>query len=276
MNFDGSVLLEMNKIQIEMFKDFDSVCKKLGIQYFLIHGSLLGAIRNGQFVEYDDDIDIALLREDYEKLINSKDLFKKKYFLQCDKTEKYYYLNFAKLIDLQTTYIVEGTENLKLHHGVYIDIFPIDFYEKRKLHDLLLKFAQVRVAYSTKQNKTLIYKAVYLFSHLLFSRKGALKFINKPYIRKQTERIIIRGGKKADIGLNYSMFFPPRKIKFEGVESWCPNDSNSYLEAIYGKDFFEYDLVEKLKCENGMIITNASYISLNEPCINGDIETTIQ
>lgn len=266
MEFDGNILLEINKIQIEIFRDFDFVCKKLGIKYFLIHGSLLGAIRNGKFVKYDDDIDVALLREDYETLINNRHLFNQNHFFQCNKTEKNFYLNFAKIINLSTTYVVEGTEKLKLHHGIYIDVFPVDFYKKKPLFNLLLRFAQIRVAYSTSTKKTVLYKIAYLISLFLFSRKGALRFINKPYLNKKTDKIIIRGGKKTDIGLNLSLFYPLKKIYFEGIECWCPKDSHSYLRKIYGNDYLNYDLVGKQRREGGMIQTNASRISLNEPC----------
>ena len=67
---------EMNDIQINIFKEFVNICSSLGLTYYMIHGSLLGAVKLQGFFPYDDDIDVAMPRKDYDKLIkNASDFF---------------------------------------------------------------------------------------------------------------------------------------------------------------------------------------------------------
>ena len=89
---------EMHAIQLEILKNVISICEKLELHYFLVHGSLLGAIKTGRFMPLDDDIDLAMPRADYERLVEEGSrLIDKQYFIQCSKTDKGYPLAFAKI-----------------------------------------------------------------------------------------------------------------------------------------------------------------------------------
>ena len=82
MQIDIKTMNKMHDIQYEMLIDLIRVMERLQINYYFIHGSLLGAVRDNDFIEEDDDIDIALFREDYNKLFSyGTDLLKKEYFL---------------------------------------------------------------------------------------------------------------------------------------------------------------------------------------------------
>uniref|UniRef100_UPI0028A6D70E LicD family protein n=1 Tax=Exiguobacterium sp. TaxID=44751 RepID=UPI0028A6D70E len=119
------------KIQLEALNFLISYLDKHQIEYFVIAGTLLGAVRHKGFIPWDDDIDIGLKREEYEKFIElfSKEFnsdSKKLYFLQNWHTEKEFAMPFTKLRVNQTIYKEFVTKDINFHHVIYIDIFPFD------------------------------------------------------------------------------------------------------------------------------------------------------
>ncbi|MCR4743386.1 MAG: LicD family protein [Treponema sp.] len=123
------VTQELKKIwmvSLDILFEFDQICKKHNLQYFLLWGSLLGAIRHKGFIPWDDDIDVGMLRQDYEKLLSLKDEFKEPYFLASPKTEKEYYWSHTKLRNSNTTCINKPFRYQPVNFGIDIDIFPID------------------------------------------------------------------------------------------------------------------------------------------------------
>ena len=116
---------EMQKIELEMLLEVDRICKKFNIRYFLIAGTLLGAIRHKGFIPWDDDIDIIIPLNDYIKFckVAEKEL-NKNYFLQNYKTD-FTAMWYTKIRKNNTTAIQANHKN-KLHHqGIWIDIFPL-------------------------------------------------------------------------------------------------------------------------------------------------------
>lgn len=113
---------ELKSIQLGILKDVHDYCSSTNITYWLAYGTLLGAIRHNGYIPWDDDIDIAMPREHYEKFIQS---YKKKNTVvySCSNNKKYI-LHFAKVYDTRT--ILKEYANMNIETGVYIDIFPID------------------------------------------------------------------------------------------------------------------------------------------------------
>lgn len=117
-------LQELKEIEFEMLKMFDAFCRENNIRYYLSHGTLLGAIRYGKFIPWDDDVDLLVPREDYNRLIT---LFKdsEKYRLFAFEKDVQYRFPFAKLCDMTTLKVEHGYDN-GLNLGVDIDLFPLD------------------------------------------------------------------------------------------------------------------------------------------------------
>jgi len=114
-------------IELDMLMKLLDVCRKHNIKIFLGGGSLLGAIRHGGFIPWDDDIDVCMLRDDYEKL--TKELcheFQEPYFLQTPYTDDGYYFSFAKLRNSRTSDISDAFLYENFNQGLCIDIFPVD------------------------------------------------------------------------------------------------------------------------------------------------------
>ena len=112
---------------LEMVKYLDQFCKENNIEYYIIYGSCLGAVRHKGFIPWDDDFDIGMTLENYNKFVDlcKTKLDTNKYFLQTLDTDPNYYLSFAKLRDINTTLIEEKNKGISIQYGVYVDIFPI-------------------------------------------------------------------------------------------------------------------------------------------------------
>ncbi|MCR4607226.1 MAG: LicD family protein, partial [Oscillospiraceae bacterium] len=124
-------LREVHAVQLELLKELDRVCRKHQLKYMAIHGTLLGAVRHRGFVPWDDDVDVAMLRDDYERLISMADSgFSPSFFLQTVRNNfNCYYGGYCKLRrDGTAAYEPqnEGKTWNSCHQGIWIDIFPID------------------------------------------------------------------------------------------------------------------------------------------------------
>lgn len=124
---------DMKKIwacQLDLLERVQEVCLRHGIKFFMLAGSLLGAIRHKGFIPWDDDIDIGMLREDYDKFLKiAPDELSHPYFLQAINTEPECVISFAKLRNSDTTAIFDSwiwSWHSHMNQGIFIDIFPID------------------------------------------------------------------------------------------------------------------------------------------------------
>ena len=122
-----SDLRQLQLTELEILKFFDAFCRENELQYYIVAGTLLGAVRHGGFIPWDDDIDVAMPRADFNRFkalmsSNQHDC----YFYQCHDTEPNYIFGFSK-IRLKGTAVCESyLENVEMEKGVYIDIFPLD------------------------------------------------------------------------------------------------------------------------------------------------------
>lgn len=136
-------LEEQKKIQLEILKKVKEICDSNNINFFLGGGTLLGAVRHKGYIPWDDDIDIMMMRTEYERLLEifDKECNDNRYKLLSYNNDKDYYYPFAKIVDLRTTileYPYKKIENM----GVYIDIFPIDFLpdDDKKINKLYKRY----------------------------------------------------------------------------------------------------------------------------------------
>ena len=114
-------------VGMELLEQFDRVCKKHGLRYFVYYGTLLGAVRHQGYIPWDDDIDVVMFRDDYERfqLIASEE-FTEPYFFQNSYTDCVLW-PFSKIRDSRTTAIERRFTNLRdFHHGIFMDVFPLD------------------------------------------------------------------------------------------------------------------------------------------------------
>lgn len=122
------LLKDVQKTEIEILDKAVAICNKYGIQYYLMYGTLLGAVRHKGFIPWDDDIDICMPREDYEKFCGcAQRELGSEYFLQTNETEANFVNNCAKIRKNDTYFKEIANDHLELNKGIFIDIFPLDY-----------------------------------------------------------------------------------------------------------------------------------------------------
>ena len=123
-------------IEIDLLLKFSEVCRRHNLHWFLMFGSLLGAVRHQGFIPWDDDLDVAMPRSDYEKFLSLNSEFTFPYFLQTPYTDEGYFYSFAKIRNSNTSMIAAKFINQGHNQGIAIDVFPLDEWDKEKGREL--------------------------------------------------------------------------------------------------------------------------------------------
>lgn len=121
-------LRQIQMIQLEMLVEVDRICRKCGIKYNIIAGTLLGAVRHGGYIPWDDDADVALLRPEYEKFRQAvkTELDTTRFYFQDHRRTRGYRWGYGKLRRKNTLFLREHQEHMPYQQGIFIDIFPLD------------------------------------------------------------------------------------------------------------------------------------------------------
>ncbi|MBR2152245.1 MAG: LicD family protein [Clostridia bacterium] len=252
-------LQELKEVEFEILKYFDAFCKENNIKYYLSHGTLLGAIRYKKFIPWDDDVDLLIPREDYDRMLNLfKDTERYKLFA-FEKNKKYRY-PFAKLCDM-TTRKVENNANNGVELGIDIDIFPIDAWdddlEKAKAEaDYIQKnmyylyLSKLKKPDAPNFIKDIAMRIVILYYKMLGSGHF-IKKINKASANPEKEGTRYLGckvwcvyGAKGIVPAE--AFAETVDIEFEGEMFPAPVGYDTYLSCLYG-DYLPEPPKEKQK-----------------------------
>ncbi len=238
-NEDGSKVYvhDVHKVLLEMLKDIDALCEKHGIDYYLTAGTCLGAVRHNGFIPWDDDADISMRREDYNKLLEvlKEEMPNDKYYYQCIDTHKEYNVLIpAMKIRRKGTYLREVNSLLankcKDGDGIFVDIFVVDYVSDKKWIDIPCRF----IAY------------IFAFFIVLFENLRM-----NPYLLKKLfirfSRFYSDCNKHSDyIGYDLTwVFYPPfkpviyrkddvyplKKHTFEDAQLWIPKNTKPFLDV---------------------------------------------
>ena len=127
-------------VELDLLREFIKVCSKNNLRYFLNGGTLLGAVRHGGFIPWDDDIDVMMPREDFEKLLEiSQKEFTFPYFFQTPLSDHAYFRAHAQLRNSLTTGCTIEDSKRKINRGIFIDIFILDGMPKTAFGKFLFK-----------------------------------------------------------------------------------------------------------------------------------------
>jgi lipopolysaccharide cholinephosphotransferase len=126
--FTPEMLRELQLIQLECLIELDRICRKHGIRYSMDGGTLLGAVRHKGFIPWDDDIDVIMMRDEYERFFDicKNDLDVDRFFLQEHRTDEHYRVGYPRIRRKDTVYVRAGQERFSQTTGVLIDIFVLD------------------------------------------------------------------------------------------------------------------------------------------------------
>lgn len=246
-------LKKIQVIELRALRILDDICNRNNIEYWLGGGTILGAHRHGGFIPWDDDIDVVMNRLDYELfLVIAQNELPHDLYIQCYLTDRKYRYN-ARIRDAYSSCRTEYEMSDKSHKGLYIDIFPFDFYKvKDKRIKLFSKiattcFSDVRKISDVKLDSVSKFKALIKFIYILM-RLPSLIFSDRFMVRLfQLYKKMITTTKHTDVfykGLEccfdkfrvvkYENVFPLNKIEFEGYLFSCPNNLDEYLKELYG------------------------------------------
>lgn len=239
---------------LDIVKEIDRICNLYSIEYYLIYGSALGAVRHQGFIPWDDDFDIRMTYENYNKFIKvcDKELNKNKFFLQTPDNEPNYYLSFMKLRDITTTLIEEGNKNKNITYGVYVDIFPIVGVPKQKLKRKIL---EINRAFALSANINVINsKILFLVFRIIlktFGKKNILKICTKNCVKYSCNDYedwcsIFDGDGFVTNLTTKTIMGKPTRVQFEDIELPIPEKSDEYLKHIYG-DYMKLPTKEQIK-----------------------------
>lgn len=262
--------LQLNKIkelELNMFDTIIHICEEEKIKYFVSGGTALGTIRHNGFIPWDDDIDIALPREDYEKFIKIvPEKLPENLFLQTFLSDPEYPLNYAKIRNSDTTFIESSFKDLKMNHGIYIDVFPLDGYPKSKLQQAIFNFRNNLLFYgcyfrlnrctlSSVKTKLLYFTTKFLYKDIYTINLKREKLFKK-YKYKDCEYVAAFCGAYGKKEIMPKMFFGNgRKGTFEGLTVNLPDKVEDYLTQLYG-DFMQLPPIEKRKPHHHCVVVD--------------------
>lgn len=263
MNITQEQMNDINNVQLKMFKEFACVCNKLNLKYYAVHGTLLGAYRCNGFFPFDDDIDVAMPRKDYDIFIEKgQQMLKDNYFIQCNKTEADYPLVFTKLRDSETTFIQPVLKKLNVNKGIYIDIFPIDFYSNSLTLKIKEKLLSARISNRLNANKrSLLKKIISLLSCIIYPNwYSAMKKKDNLYVNmKKSENCIVYGGKIYEKNIPFDLFGNGTILDFEDIQISVPSNYKEYLNIIYG-DCESYSPSAKYMVSDNLVEISADIV----------------
>ncbi len=236
---------ELRLIQLNILQEVADFCEKNNITYFLAYGTLIGAIRHHGYIPWDDDIDIAMPRPDYDKFITSfycSHLYYNVIELSIDKT---YGLPFAKVFDNRTD--VNETQYKKENFGVYIDIFPIDgIIGSSQIQRVLLLRKILHTKKANYSQRKLSKKIINTLGKIIlfpFSAHDIVKRIDNiarkhPFGLTEKAALIVDSYGPRDI-VDTSVFTHTLLHEFEGHQFRIPIGYDIWLRSIYG-DYMQY------------------------------------
>ena len=225
--------------QSEILQDLDKFCEQYHIAWCLAYGSALGARRHGGPIPWDDDVDILMTADSYKQF--------KKMFIEHGNHEKYYLqekvivkgmVNDPKIRLNNTTFIEDAVRNMDMHHGIYIDIFILHNVPQTRLCRMLGRCAGIYMDLKTLSNQHYINRRAFIplmaFLRLFprdFGMKTALR-LEYSFDRKPSNQMMVWciGAKP----YSKDVLFPFRKMNYDGMPMWVPNNIEKYLEITYG------------------------------------------
>ena len=263
-NLDEELLREAQIIMLKIMKDFDRVCRENNIPYWLDSGTLLGAVRHKGFIPWDDDVDICMLREDYERFNKiAPSLLSKDLFVQNFDTDSDSLWQWTKIRDNNSYIVTSHRYDMPLfHQGICIDLFPVDRLPNRKLINWIwrylfctfYKFFKTIQRYRQSNYKYPIFHYHHIFRNLRRLLVKTLcrrfRFLNMKIPasieNKFRKYATVQPGKNSDfliakgIGLpwdktySYNWIFPLKELLFEDAMFFVPFNYHEYLTVMYG------------------------------------------
>ena len=258
--YTANQLKGLQRMELDLLREFISVCITLHLEYVIYGGTLLGYEKYGGMIPWDDDIDVALPRESYNKFVRMADkILPEGYFLQTPYNSKLSPYPYAKLRKKGTKYVEYINRNLNIETGIYIDIYPIDKIpdnerlrkkQFKKVRKWILMYVYRQSRLYDKKEASIVGKiknlAKWIICHMtkVFSQKYCVRKIDhymNMYNDKETNRYAALNS--PNINNIYDGFYPLEQGRFNGIDVWVPANYKEHLKKRYGD--YSKDLPEE-------------------------------
>lgn len=243
-------LEQVKNIAAKILMETDKICRENNLIYFVFYGTLLGTVRHKGFIPWDDDIDIIMPREDYNKLIALFHNNLGHLCLICPENNKDTIYPHGKIVDTRTELFVKGYRHVP-DYGIGIDVFPIDYMlddetenmKRIKKAFLMRRLIEHSAATSMGKANSFRQQVKKAFAFM------ASRFVNTYYMicklnsYNRDNKISSHMGVAWDASLPVDKLFPPQNLEFEGFKVYAPNDPDYFLTLKFG-DYMQLPPVE--------------------------------
>ena len=263
------------KVELELLVEFLNVCEKHSLKWWVDSGTLLGAVRHKGFIPWDDDIDVVMLRDDYDKLLEiGPSEFHDPFFFQSAYTDQYYYHGHVQIRNSQTTAVRPVECKREFNQGIFIDIFPLDGMPESKEAQIALR-----------EKSVLMRRKMARYHHFHLLRKPNIlgNWIEQRRIDKEIDSVgyeeyyrsfedMFRSNSLSDCqnltvlstlawdkNIDKHIFDETLFVDFENIKVPIPTGYDKYLRLWYGDD---YMIPKRITTYHGEIIfdTEHSYL----------------
>lgn len=241
-------MTEKQQYLLKLFREIDEMCKKHNLRYVMAGGSLIGVARNEGFIPWDDDVDIYMPRDDWDKLVELSDqVLPPNRAFQCVDVDRNYTNTFPRYASTDTCAIHRHQIIGKDKAGEIIDVLTLDTipdddreYEKYRTHLMIYSdLINIAVVYGNRYEVPVHLYLKYLFSYLFLGKERTLKKLEKimfSYKEEECSRYAMRWG-GCPFLFDKDMMFPVKYGRFEGVDVMIPNKVSDYLIWHYGDEW---------------------------------------
>lgn len=258
---DQDKLIRLQKVETEILRDVDKFCRENDIKYSLMYGTLLGSVRHKGPIPWDDDIDIGMERNEYNKFIK---LWKRRkpdgYYLQSEGKNSCSSINHTKIRKKGTLLCSKKELKLYAHNEIWIDVFPIDKIPKQKIKRALMLFAaSLRIIYTRNypyENGNLLLNMV---SNIMLNIPPKIKFGIKNYCENYIQHYsgIEKKFNYVSLAAPYMLkqFFPNTifdqyiEAEYDGYKFMAIADYDTFLKIRYG-DYMSLPPAEEQVCKH--------------------------
>lgn len=267
-----------NKL-LDIMVAFHKVCIDHNLKYYLVGGSQLGAVRHQGFIPWDDDIDVAMKRSDYDKLLAlPNEVWPENLRLNTPYKTEYWIIPFTKLVNTKTTLVEDGVAGC-LTSGIYVDIFPLDgagtnlFYARYKYFIFQIKRRLILHNIKKSKDKGLINKAINFYTN---KRSGIKLFKSLEAWMKKNDfnKSTIIGNYAGAWGIKEFMdkeiIGEPKLYNFEGYKFYGVADADTYLTNLYG-NYMQLPPTDKQKSHHSVV-----YLDLNTSYLDNNVGDQIE
>ena len=242
---------------LEILTDIDKFCRKRDIEYFLVFGTLLGAVRHGGFIPWDDDVDVGMTRANYNRFIDLMQREQDKYRILAIETSPDYPYTFARVSDQSTHLALHGMR--EIHGlGVFVDVFPYDhaFPEAERAKGLKtcqrMKMRVRDAIPSSAKFRGHTFRSLFKLLRILPFRILHCRDFNR-YRHEFQNYLMKYNGQPCDAYMSQrplyifprEVLFPCREIEFEGHRFMAPANPDAYLRIKFGDDYMQLPPVEQ-------------------------------